>query len=577
MPVLAIDDLHVGFGRHAAVRGLSFDIRERETVALVGESGSGKSATALAVMRLIEREGGRIASGRIVLDNGTPLDLTALPEAEMRRVRGNLISMVFQEPMTSLNPVLTLGDQLAEVFIQHRAMSARKALEAAEEALERVRIPDPRRRLAQYPHELSGGLRQRVMIAMAVGCRPKLLIADEPTTALDVTTQAEILDLVRQLQAEFGTAVLFITHDMGVVAEMANRVVVLRNGVKEEEAEVSDLFHRPRAAYSRQLIAATPKLGAGAPDLKETREPVLAVERLHTRFALRRDFLRRATVAIHAVNNVSLRVGEGETLGLVGESGCGKSTLARSVLRLIEPASGAVRLAGRDMIGLPREELRRARRDAQMIFQDPFASLNPRLPVHELVAEPARIHNVVTARRQRDLAVSLVEKVGLEADCVDRFPHQFSGGQRQRLCIARALSVKPKIIIADEPVSALDVSIARQVTDLLLELQQSEGLAFLFIAHDMAVVERLSHRIAVMLAGEIVETGPTNEVLRNPRHAYTKRLLAAVPKPDPGMKATAREVAPRPNRSIVRPVGEARPELPLLEMAPGHFVRPDAA
>jgi peptide/nickel transport system ATP-binding protein/glutathione transport system ATP-binding protein len=576
-PVLSIEDLHIGFGRHAAVRGLSFNIREHETVALVGESGSGKSATALTVMRLIEREGGRIAGGRIVLDAGKPLDLTTLPEAGMRRVRGSLISMIFQEPMTSLNPVFTIGDQLAEVFIQHRAMSAREALKAAGEALERVRIPEPHRRLAQYPHELSGGLRQRVMIAMAVACRPGLLIADEPTTALDVTTQAEILDLIRQLQAEIGTAVLFITHDMGVVAEMADRVVVLRNGVKEEEAEVSDLFHRPRAAYSRRLIAATPKLGSGAPVLDGPREPVLSVEQLNTRFPFRRGMLRRAAVAVHAVNNVSLRVGEGETLGLVGESGCGKSTLARTVLRLVEPASGSIRLAGRDMVGLARDELRRARRDAQMIFQDPYASLNPRLPVHELVTEPARIHNIVTARQQRDLAASLVEKVGLEADCVDRFPHQFSGGQRQRLCIARALSVKPKIIIADEPVSALDVSIARQVTDLLLELQRSEGLAFLFISHDMAVVERVSHRIAVMLAGEIVETGPTNEVLRNPHHAYTKRLLAAVPKPDPGMKAAAREVMPRPNRSIVRPVGEVRPDLPLLEMAPGHFVRSDAA
>ncbi|ADZ70599.1 ABC transporter ATP-binding protein [Polymorphum gilvum] len=577
-PVISVEDLCVRFGSHDAVKGLSFAIAPRETLALVGESGSGKSATALSILRLIEREGGRIASGRILLRDGdAEIDLTALSDADLTTVRGNHISMVFQEPMTSLNPVLTIGDQVGEVFIRHRGMGARQALAAARDALDQVRIPEPARRLAQYPHELSGGLRQRVMIAMALACRPRLLIADEPSTALDVTTQAEILDLIRSLQEEIGMAILFITHDMGVVAEIADRVAVLRNGVKVEEAPVHALFAAPKAAYSRQLMAATPKLGSGTCAKPAGSGCVLEVKDLSTRFPLRSGLLKRVQAEIHAVSNVSFSLAEGETLGLVGESGCGKSTLARSVLRLIEPAAGTVRLAGQTLTGLSADRLRPARRHAQMIFQDPFASLNPRLPVHELVTEPARIHGLVTARDQRDLAVSLIEKVGLEADAIHRYPHQFSGGQRQRLCIARALSVKPKLIVADEAVSALDVSIARQVTDLMLDLQEQEGLAFLFISHDMAVVERLSHRIAVMYGGRIVEMGPSAEILANPRHSYTKRLLAAVPTPDPERRRQDRSPVALSAPVIVRPRGETVPELPLQEIVPGHFVRTEAA
>jgi len=529
-PVVEVEDLRIAFGGHEAVKGLSFAIRPRETLALVGESGSGKSATALSILRLIEREGGRIASGSIRLRDGDEvIDLTDLSEAALSNVRGNRISMVFQEPMTSLNPVLTVGDQLAEVFIRHRNMSVREALAASEEALDQVRIPEPARRLKQFPHELSGGLRQRVMIAMALACRPQLLIADEPTTALDVTTQAEILDLIRALQAEIGMGVLFITHDMGVVAEIADRVVVLKNGIKQEEATVADLFQAPKAAYSRQLMAATPKLGEGSKAGKAGTDIVLQVEDLSTRFSSKSGLFARKADKVTAVNRVSLQVARGETLGLVGESGCGKSTLARSILRLIEPEEGSVFLNGRQMTGVSRKTLRDTRKEAQIVFQDPFASLNPRLAVHELITEPARIHGLVSAKDQKDLAARLVERVGLERDAIFRFPHQFSGGQRQRLCIARALSVSPKLIIADEAVSALDVSIARQVTDLMLDLQAREGVSFLFISHDIAVVERVSHRIAVMYRGEIVETGPTDRLLSAPEHPYTQRLLAAVP------------------------------------------------
>ncbi|ALG89031.1 MULTISPECIES: ABC transporter ATP-binding protein [Actibacterium] len=573
LPVLSIRDLKVRFGAHEAVKGISFDIAAGETLALVGESGSGKSATALSILRLIEREGGRIAGGSITLSGTPPLELTSLPEPALQRVRGNRISMIFQEPMTSLNPVMNVGSQLAEVFVRHQAMTHRQALEAARAGLEKVRIPDPARRLGQYPHELSGGLRQRVMIAMALACRPELLIADEPSTALDVTTQAEILHLIRALQADIGMAVLFITHDMGVVAEMADHVVVMKHGQVVEEAAAATLFARPCADYSRRLMAATPRLGAGSPAPIPRPEPVLEVRNLSTRFASRQGLFNRKGAGVLAVRDVSLTLGRGETLGLVGESGCGKSTLARSILRLIEPSAGEVRIMGADITALTGEALRPMRRAAQMIFQDPYASLNPRHAVRDLVTEPARLHGLASAADRRDLAVSLVERVGLEADAVDRFPHQFSGGQRQRLCIARALSVRPGLIIADEPVSALDVSIARQVTDLMLDLQRADDMSFLFISHDIAVVERVSHRIAVMYGGQIVEMGPSQQVLRNPRHSYTRRLLAAVLSPDPARRrAGAAPGAPLPGARAP----EAEPAA-LHEAAPGHFVRPEAA
>ena len=574
IPLLKVENLRLNFGSFEAVKGITFDIAKGETVALVGESGSGKSATALALLRLIEREGGLIAGGTVTL-HGTPdLHLSALSDRQMQKVRGNRVSMIFQEPMTALNPVMTLGDQIAEVLRLHQGLNAAQARAAAQEAFERVKIPEAERRLDQFPHELSGGLRQRVMIAMALACRPDLLIADEPTTALDVTTQAEILALIRQLQTEIGTAVLFITHDMGVVANIADRVVVLKQGNKVEEGPVQDIFTQPKAAYTQQLMAATPKLGSGAPKpLLRPTDPVLEVENLTVRFPVRRGLLPGGHLDYHAVNGVSLSIAPGETLGLVGESGCGKSTLARAVLRLVDSNQGRIRLEGREITGLDAAEMRPLRQRAQMVFQDPFASLNPRMSVRDLITEPAHIHNRLSRHDRRILSQELLKKVGLEPAAADRFPHQFSGGQRQRLCIARALSVRPALIVADEAVSALDVSVARQITDLMAQLQAEDGVSFLFISHDIAVVERVSHRIAVMWAGQIVETGPTGVVLQNPRHPYTQRLLAAVPVADP-----SRRNAPQPSLpalqapGLLLPTGQTPVRTKMEEVGVNHYV-----
>ncbi|MBN2629657.1 MAG: dipeptide ABC transporter ATP-binding protein [Rhodobacteraceae bacterium] len=569
MPLLSVENLSLAFGSHAALRGLSFAVAAGETVALVGESGSGKSATALALMRLIERDGGQITGGRIRLAD---TDLTAASEAQMRRIRGNRIAMVFQEPMTALNPVMPLGAQVAEVLRLHRGLDGAAAHAAVLEAFARVRIPQPELRYGQFAHELSGGLRQRVMIAMALACQPDLLIADEPTTALDVTTQAGILSLIKSLQDETGMAVLFITHDMGVVAEIADRVVVLRAGEKMEEAPVARIFAAPQADYTRMLMAATPRLGSGAPAAPRPSDPVLEVENLSVRFALPGATPFAAGSEFHAVRDVSFSVGRGETLGLVGESGCGKSTLARACLRLIGVDQGEVRLCGDPLTGLSAAQMRPLRRRAQMVFQDPYASLNPRLTVADLITEPALIHGTVTRAGQRDLAAELLEKVGLEAAALTRFAHQFSGGQRQRLCIARALSVRPALIVADESVSALDVSVAKAITDLLARLQAEDGLSFLFISHDIAVVERVSHRIAVMQAGRIVEIGPTDRVLAAPAHPYTRRLLAAVPVPDParrGPMTAMPDLTPPPPAILPR---GARPRREaLMAVGPRHF------
>ncbi|OOY10773.1 ABC transporter ATP-binding protein [Thioclava sp. F36-7] len=573
-PLLSVQNLSLAFGSHTALSGLSFDIARGETVALVGESGSGKSATALALMRLIEREGGRLTGGRIDLDGDTPVEITALEEREMQQVRGNRISMIFQEPMTALNPVMPLGEQVAEVLRLHQGLDRKASLAAARAAFERVNIPEPERRLVQYPHELSGGLRQRVMIAMALACQPDLLIADEPTTALDVTTQAEILSLIKELQEESGMAVLFITHDMGVVAEIADRVVVLCRGEQVETGPVGQIFAAPQAEYTRNLMAATPMLGAGAPKRPLSADaPLLEVDRLSVRFPVRRAAPGRPALDYHAVNEVSLTLGRGETLGLVGESGCGKSTLARTLLGLEAASGGRVRLSGQTLTGLTAQELRPLRGKMQMVFQDPYASLNPRLPVYDLITEPAHIRNPMTRAERRAMAGDLLERVGLEPAAMDRYPHQFSGGQRQRLCICRALSVKPAIIVADEAVSALDVSVARQITDLIAKLQREEGVSFLFISHDIAVVERVSHRIAVMWAGQVVETGPTDTVLKNPFHPYTRRLLSAVPHPDPQRRPLQRERASdlkTPKLLLPRATDPER--IALREVGEGHFV-----
>ena len=585
-PLLSVRDLSVTFntraGRVDAVRGLEFDLGPGETLAIVGESGSGKSVTALTIMRLIEREGGRI-SGSMALArrSGEVVDLMTAEDRMLRQIRGNEISMIFQEPMTSLNPVLTIGAQLAEVIILHRKCETGEALEEARRLIERVRIPDPARRLTQYPHELSGGMRQRVMIAMALACQPRLLIADEPTTALDVTVQAEILALIRQLQDEIGMALIFITHDMGVVAEVADRVIVMRHGEKVEENALIPLFATPRNPYTQALLAAVPRLGAGSPLLghvKADAQPVLAVSGLVKRFPMTGGLLKRTVAMVHAVDDVSFEIRKGETLGLVGESGCGKTTTGRALMRLIEPTKGSIRIAGQEMTGLAGDQLRAARRDIQMVFQDPYASLNPRLQIITSVTEPLVIHRPdISADERREIAVELLERVGLKAEHLDRYPHQFSGGQRQRVAIARALALKPKVIVADEPVSALDVSIRAQVIELLVQLQKELGVAYLFISHDMAVVEQMSHRVAVMHMGRIVEIGHSAEVLNRPRHAYTRRLLSSVPIPDPALRKARVIDAAREIRSPVYPLGQSPVRLPLVEVSSGHFVQTETA
>ncbi len=588
-PLLSVENLSVSFGPAtrpaAAVHDLSFDLFAGETLAIVGESGSGKSVTALSLMRLIEREGGRLDGGRIAfqLDENRIVDLAGSTDTEMQHIRGNHISMIFQEPMTSLNPVLTIGDQICETLIHHKRLSQADALGEACELLDRVRLSDPEQRLSQYPHELSGGMRQRVMIAMALACSPRLLIADEPTTALDVTIQAGILDLIRDLQKTTGTAVIFITHDMGVVAEIADRVVVMRHGRLVETATTEALFHRPRANYTSELLDAVPRLGAGAPVYAAPRSRdseqrnvgnadniILDVKNLVTRFPVHRGFMKRLVARVHAVENVSFILRAGETLGLVGESGSGKSTIGRSVLKLVEPESGHIFYGGKDLARLDRHHMRPYRRALQMIFQDPYASLNPRMSIADIITEPLIIHTVLSRTERREIAANLLQRVRLPVDSIDRFPHQFSGGQRQRICIARALSSRPRIIIADEAVSALDVSVQAEVIDLMQELQAEDGIAYLFISHDIAVVEKMSHRIAVLDQGRIVETGPTDSVLGGAQHAYTRQLLEAVPVADPGRRHNRSALPLIERKTPIRPVDYVPQPLVYKDVAAGH-------
>ena len=594
-PLLSVENLSVVFRSRgssvAAVRHLSFDIDPGETLAIVGESGSGKSVTALSLMRLIEREGGVITSGSAVLRRRgeEPVDLLALADTEMPAIRGNAVSMIFQEPMTSLNPVLTIGEQIGEVLMFHRKMGRDESGRAAADLLDRVQMTDPKGRLEQYPHELSGGMRQRVMIAIALACEPLLLIADEPTTALDVTIQAGILDLLDRLREETGMAMIFITHDMGVVAEIADRVIVMRHGEQIEVGPTAQVLTAPRAGYTRALLEAVPRLGSGAPVYKtvdprphstpssparscDKNETVLDVQDLVTRFPIRKGPFRWHVANVHAVEGVSLALKRGETLGLVGESGSGKSTIARSILKLVAPTSGRILLEGRDVVPLSPRAMRPLRREAQMVFQDPYASLNPRLNVNELVTEPLVIHEMLSAAERRQAAAELLRRVGLSPDHLDRHPHQFSGGQRQRLCIARALACRPRLIIADEPVSALDVSVQAQVLDLMRELQSDLAIAYLFISHDLGVIEQMSHRIAVLDRGRIVETGPTNAVLADPGHAYTRALLASVPSIDGGRRKAGRLADLRERESPINVVGYRPPPQDFEEIGVGHFI-----
>ena len=595
--ILEVDNLTTSFltnGRwKPVVRDVSFSIAPKETLAVVGESGSGKSVTALSIMGLNAAGKSRVG-GRVQLE-GT--DLLKLPEEAMRRIRGNEIAMIFQEPMTSLNPVLTIGSQIAESLFLHRRISQREAEIETIRLLEKVRIPSAKARFNEYPHGFSGGMRQRVMIAMALACRPKLLIADEPTTALDVTIQAQILDLIKTLQEEEGMAVLFITHDMGVVAEIADRTVVMYRGETVETGATPKIFAEPQNAYTRTLLAAVPKLGSlagisaplrfpvvdrgtGVPDQPTPGEvtmsyegtPVLEVKKLTTRFDMRGGLFRGLTGRVHAVENLSFDIMPGETLALVGESGCGKSTTGRCIMRLTTALSGSVLLDGVDLLSLGGRKLQDQRKGIQMIFQDPYASLNPRMTVGEAIAEPMVVNGLKTPTEARAKVVDLLRRVGLQAEMAKRYPHEFSGGQRQRICIARALAVEPRVIVADESVSALDVSVKAQVVNLMMELQEKLKLAYLFISHDMAVVERISHRVAVMYLGEIVEIGPRENIFGDPQHPYTKKLLAAVPVADPAQRHRTRAISNDEIMSPIRPPDYVPPVRGYRQVSLGHSV-----
>ncbi len=534
--LLSVRDLRVSFateaGRLQAVDGVSFDLAAGEVLAIVGESGSGKSVTAQTTVGLTRSPNASI-EGSIQLGGKELIDAS---EAELRRVRGERVAMVFQDPMTSFNPVYRIGDQVIEAIRAHRPkMDEEEARELAVETLAAVGMPEAERRAQRYPHEFSGGMRQRAMIAMALALGPEVLIADEPTTALDVTIQAQILELLRRLNRERGLATILITHDFGVVAEVADRVLVMHRGKIVERGDLDHVFYSAEDAYTRKLLGAVLRLDQ-APPLRPGRgeEPLLEVAGLVKHFPVRRGLLiDREVDRVRAVDGVSFSVARGETLGLVGESGSGKSTLSRTVLGLLAPTSGSVRFDGREIAGLSRRQMRPLRAQMQMIFQDPYASLNPRRRIGQIVAEPLRLQSHTSGAELRNRVGELLERVGLSAGHYNRYPHEFSGGQRQRIGIARALALQPKLIVADEPVSALDVSIRAQIIDLLADLQEEFGLTYVFIAHDIGVVRHVSDRIAVMHKGRIVEQGPADQVCERPSDPYTQTLLAAVPIPDP--------------------------------------------
>ncbi|WP_085945421.1 dipeptide ABC transporter ATP-binding protein [Achromobacter arsenitoxydans] len=609
--VVQVNDLTVRFKTPErtveAVRNVSFHVDRGETLAIVGESGSGKSVTSLALMRLVEYGGGRIVNGGMLLRrrSGDVLDLGNAPDSTLQRVRGADVAMIFQEPMTSLNPSFTAGNQIAEALQLHQGLDAAAARAETLRMLERVRIPEARAILDRYPHQLSGGMRQRVMIAMALSCKPQLLIADEPTTALDVTIQAQILQLIRQLQEEMDMGVIFITHDMGVVAEVADRVLVMYRGDKVEEGGSDEIFARPQHPYTRALLSAVPRLGAmhgtdepapfpllkvdeavRVPDpaklvdnpvavpstVRRENGPVLKVRDLTTSFDITGGILGRVQKRVHAVEKVSFDLYPGETLSLVGESGCGKTTTGRSLLQLVKSKGGSIEFDGKNIGALRGSAMQTLRQHIQFIFQDPFASLDPRMTVGYSIMEPLLIHKVARGKEAQDRVRWLMDKCGLLPEMIDRYPHEFSGGQRQRICIARALALNPKVVIADESVSALDVSIQAQIVNLLLDLQRELGVSFLFISHDMAVVERVSHRVAVMYLGQIVEIGPRRAIFENPQHPYTKKLMAAVPIADPQRRHRERSLLVDEIPSPMRKVGDAPLVEPLVAVGEGHFV-----
>lgn len=557
-----------------AVDDISFQIYRGETVGIVGESGSGKSVTSLTIMRLITWPPGKIAGGEVLYheaDNIT--DLLKMPDKEMRHYRGNKISMIFQEPMTSLNPVFRCGAQVDEAIILHQKKSKKEAKQLTLQLFEKVQLPNPERIYKAYPHELSGGQKQRVMIAMAMSCNPDILIADEPTTALDVTVQKTILELMGEIKSKINSSIIFITHDLGVIAEIADRVLVMYKGKIVEQGSVLEIFENPQHPYTKSLLACRPPLGKRLRRLPVTsdfmsednggniiekdisiqqvlhdaevpaaetqlrlsdlqkQEPVLQIRNLKTYFPVQKSLFGKITQYVKAVDDVSLDVYPGETLGLVGESGCGKTTLGRTIIRLVEPTSGSITFMGKNILELSVKEMKPIRKDLQIIFQDPYSSLNPRMTIGNAIKEPMTVHALYTNDKQRkEKVIELLEKVNMKADFYNRYPHEFSGGQRQRICIARALALNPKFIICDESVSALDVSVQAQVLNLLLQLRKEFGFTYIFISHDLSVVKFMSDRMVVMNAGKIEEMGPADEIYGNPQKDYTRRLIDAIPK-----------------------------------------------
>jgi len=531
-PLLRVENLSAGFRQGGemirAVNGVSFDINAGETFALVGESGSGKSVTALSVLRLLPLNG-RILSGSVLLDG---LDLFRMSEMSLSGVRGGRIGIIFQDPLTALNPVMTVGAQIGEVLKSHRALRGRTAEARAVQLLGQVGLPDPARHAKDYPHQLSGGMRQRVMIAIALAGEPDLLIADEPTTALDVTIQAQILELLKTLQRNTGMALWLITHDLGIVADMADRVAVMQAGKFVEEAPKDRFFARPEHPYSRQLLDLLPRIGACRGQRSpEAASKLLEVRNFKVYYPIRKGVFQRVVDYVRAVDGVSFDVEQGRTLAVVGESGCGKTTLGKGILNLIEHHEGAVIFEGIDVVALTGEDRRRLRARMQIVFQDPFSSMNPRMLVGDVVEEGLRaLHPSMMREERRGRVEELLESVGLSSAARLRYPHEFSGGQRQRICIARALAVEPKLIVCDEPTSALDVSVQAQIIALLRHLQKTRGLSYLFITHDLGIVAELAHHVAVMYRGKIVEYGVTAQVLLEPAHPYTRCLLQAVPR-----------------------------------------------